>query len=189
MRIAASELGVCRPFNRYEGGGPHRTPPAEPPPPRAARTLIRFYTWGDADCRLAPGTTHATLIDDSRVLDLAVGDVLMLEEVMGPCSGHPADADPSHRHLVRLTRVRHIRDAFDGGRELLAIEWGAIDALPFTLCLSARLPLPDGRRLEHVTIARGIVAAAEQGLSVAAQPARMPDAVRDAPPALACATA
>ena len=32
-----------------------------------------------------------------------MGDVLILEEVRGPHTGQPEDADPSHRHAVRLT--------------------------------------------------------------------------------------
>src|SRR6266516_3426521 len=40
-----------------------------------------------------------------RKQHLKVGDVLIFEEVLGPKTGNPADADPAHRHVVRLTRV------------------------------------------------------------------------------------
>ena len=43
----------------------------------------------------------------ARSRRLAAGDVLMLEEVVGPGTGDPADADPAHRHAVRLTAVTH----------------------------------------------------------------------------------
>ena len=40
-----------------------------------------------------------------RALHLAAGDVLIFEEVLGPKTGNPADADPNHRYAVRLTKV------------------------------------------------------------------------------------
>lgn len=40
-----------------------------------------------------------------RALNLKAGDVLIFEEVIGPGTGNPSDADPRHRQAVRLTRV------------------------------------------------------------------------------------
>ena len=36
--------------------------------------------------------------------NLAINDVLIFEEVIGPNTGNPADADPLHRQAVRLTK-------------------------------------------------------------------------------------
>ena len=161
------------PASRYEVFEPVRAAQAAPLQWRAAHNEIRFYTWGDADCCLAAGTTRATLIDDARVLDLHAGDVLILEEVLGPRTGSVADADPAHRHAVRLTMVERIVDRLFDSRELLAIEWDAADALPFSLCLSARLASPDCRRIEPVSVARGNVVLVDHGRSVSGDPARV----------------
>src|SRR5262249_40021282 len=72
---------------------------------RAAHSTICFYTWGDHECSLPTGATRATLIDDARLLSLNAGDVLILAEQIGPTTGNRADADPTHRHAVRLTKV------------------------------------------------------------------------------------
>ena len=83
----------------------------------------------------------------SRALSLAVGDVLIFEEVLGPRSGLPADADPNHRHAVRLTSVRPVVDRRNG-QPLLEIEWGrqhaAVCAVPDRHRGRARL-LPGAR--------------------------------------------
>lgn len=156
---------------------------------RAAHCGIRFYTWGDLECCLVKGATRATLFDERsapsepggelpgsahspaamaqpvRALDLHVGDVLIFEEILGPTTGNPADADPSHRHAVRLTRVT---PSVDGllGRLVLEIEWAPEDALPFSLCLSARLSAPDCGRLDDISVARGNVVLVDHGRTV-----------------------
>ncbi len=71
-----------------------------------ANNEINFYTWGESECCLPKGATHATLRDvASNRLLLCVGDVLIFEERRGPKTNDPADADPMHRHAVRLKRV------------------------------------------------------------------------------------
>lgn len=77
-----------------------------------------------------------------RRLRLAVGDFLVLEEVIGPETGHTGDADPAHRQVVRLTRVEPTVDPLDG-TPVVEIEWSQEDALTFPLCLSALLPDPE----------------------------------------------
>src|SRR5207237_3767818 len=63
-----------------------------------------------------------------RELRLEVGDVLIFEEVLGPRTGEAADADPVHRHAVRLTKVQPGVDTlFD--LPILEIEWAREDAL------------------------------------------------------------
>jgi hypothetical protein len=147
---------------------------------RAAHCEIHFYTWGDLECCLAPGATRATLWDQSwpppdttgaaaaqamRVLHLHVGDVLIFEEVLGPTTGNAADADPAHRHAVCLTKVTQSVDGLLGYL-VVEIEWAAADALPFSLCLSARLPAPDCRRIDGVSVARGNVVLVDHGRTV-----------------------
>ena len=63
----------------------------------------QLYTWGDADCCLPQGATEATLLGSYP--NLAAGDVLIFQEVMGPQTGVAADADLRHRCAVRLTSV------------------------------------------------------------------------------------
>ncbi|MFL6672240.1 MAG: putative baseplate assembly protein [Massilia sp.] len=137
-----------------------------------AHNAIGFYTWGDSECCLARGATRATLLDEApdggaqRVLDrLREGDVLVFEEVLGPASGAAPDRDPAHRHAVRLTSVERAEDGLLGHR-VLEIGWAPQDALPFALCLSARLAAPDCRVVSGISIARGNVVLVEHGVAV-----------------------
>lgn len=122
-----------------------------------AHNKIPFYTWGDDSCILPKGATRATLCDDDPLhpLLLQPGDVLIFEELRGPNTGEEADADPAHRHAVRLTKVdpearidredsqkripgSDIRDPLTD-QKIVEIEWHPEDALPFSLCASASL--------------------------------------------------
>ncbi|QSQ27583.1 putative baseplate assembly protein [Pyxidicoccus parkwayensis] len=96
---------------------------------------MRFYTWGEDKCCLPEGSTTATLLNEDNVLkDLAVGQVLLFEEVRGATTGRPEDADPSRRHPVRLTGVTFTEDPLLG-KQVVDISWDTEDALPFELCL------------------------------------------------------
>lgn len=87
---------------------------------------IRFYTWGDNECCLPKGAISATIeavrgawvnpITDKNAAGVPqwkweddqlpkIGDLMLFEEVLGPQTGLVADADPQHRHVVRLTHV------------------------------------------------------------------------------------
>jgi hypothetical protein len=121
----------------------------------AAHSLIDFYTWGDAECCLPKGATRATLVNRGGALHLHKDQVLIFEEVVGPRTGNPADADPAHRHALRITSLRETSDPLLGVPALVEIEWAAADALPFALCLSARLAAPDCRRIDRVSVAAG----------------------------------
>src|SRR5262249_13176904 len=109
---------------------------------------------------VAPGGGPAGTV---RALRLQVGDVLIFEEVIGPRTGNPADADPAHRQAVRLTKVTQSVDPLyhpygkDFGQPIVEIEWCAEDALTFPLCISWQAPVPDCGCLENVSIARGNV--------------------------------
>lgn len=144
---------------------------------RKAHGRIAFYTWGGDECRLPCGATRATLVDawrapQERALDLSVGEVLLFEEVVGPDTGRPTDADPSRRHAVRLTRVTPVEDPLgfgkeDGPKPLVEIEWSAEDALPFPLRLSSLAPQNGCEPVEEVSVARGNVVLVDHGRPVA----------------------
>lgn len=129
---------------------------------------MHFYTWRDNNCCLAPGATEATLT--GHLTTLQAGSVLIFEEVLGPDTGNPEDADPTKRWAVRLTRVRY--DNFHGetlvdpltNQAVTRIYWDASDALPFPLCLSAADPMQGGKELFNISIARGNMVPADHGL-------------------------
>jgi hypothetical protein len=103
-----------------------------------------------------------------RSLNIQPGDVLILEEVLGPVTGLPADADPARRHVVRVMSVEAgedtLRKAEDGlPIPYVEIKWSAADALPFTLCISAIGAAPDCVYLENVSVVRGNVVLVDHG--------------------------
>ncbi len=104
-----------------------------------------------------------------RALNLKPGDVLILEEVLGPKTANPADADPTHRQAVRITRVAWAIDTLYppspevSGQPIVEIEWAPEDALAFTLCISAQAPPPACDCLENVSVARGNVILVDNG--------------------------
>ncbi len=105
--------------------------------------------------------------EPARILHLQVGDILIFEEVIGPETGNPADADPTHRHAVRLTKVTPGEDTlYDPPIPIVEIEWAAEDALPFALCLSAIGPAPECAYLEDISIARGNVILVDHGWTI-----------------------
>jgi hypothetical protein len=122
-----------------------------------------------------PGPPPLDTTKLKRALDLQVGDVLIFEEVIGPGTGNPADADPSRRCAVRLVSVTLNMDpvivskvdangtSYDLPTPVVDIEWAAEDGLPFALCLSAIGPAPDCAYLENVSVARGNVILVDQG--------------------------
>jgi hypothetical protein len=136
-----------------------------------ANNTLYFHTWGGRGCCLARGATQATLrgelsyADDAAVrggVHLRPGDLLIFEEVLGPVTGKPVDADPRHRHAVRLTSVAATRDELLD-QPIIEISWAEQDALPFSLCISAIGAAPDCRFLDDITIARANVVAVDHG--------------------------
>ena len=130
-----------------------------------------FYTWGDGQCCLPVGATSATLtgtFPNGAYSSLAAGQVLIFEEVMGPLTGNPADADPTHRWAVRLTYAsttdnsgNPLADPVNPGVLLTNIAWNSEDALPFPLCISSVTSA--GLPVSGVSVARGNAIAADQG--------------------------
>jgi hypothetical protein len=101
----------------------------------------------------------------SPKLHLRPGDVLIFEEVIGPKTGNASDADHTHRHAVRLTRVEAASDPLNG-QPLVEIAWAVEDALPFPLCLSVLGPPPDCKIIHNVSVARGNVILVDHGRTI-----------------------
>lgn len=68
-----------------------------------AHNEMSFYTWCGRECCLTKGATRATLLGSFP--NLHSDDVLIFSEKLGPETGVPQDADPTHQHAVRLTEV------------------------------------------------------------------------------------
>jgi predicted phage baseplate assembly protein len=136
---------------------------------------INFYTWSDTNCCLATGATSATLIrnpaTNANLTSLQPGTVLIFEEVIGPNTGDPEDANPNNRWAVRLTGVQltdykgqPLVDPLNG-QPIAQISWGPEDALPFPLCISSTTDADHGsRELTAVSVARGNIVPADHGI-------------------------
>jgi hypothetical protein len=103
-------------------------------------------------------------------LGLKKDDVLIFEEVIGPKTGNPADADPKHRQAVRLTKVTPAVDPLYPQKEhpefrqpIVEIEWCPEDALTFPLRISAQAPPPDCSCMDNISVARGNVILVDNG--------------------------
>ncbi len=143
-----------------------------------AHNQIEFYTWGGRECCLPKGATSATLVDpageqEDHRLRLAECDVLIFEELYGPRTSLAANADRSHRHAVRITKVTKTRDLLTK-QALLEIEWCEQDALPFPLCLSAVGPPPKCELKTGISVARGNVLLVDHGRTVVDGPWTVP---------------
>jgi hypothetical protein len=139
-----------------------------------------FYTWGARECCLPKGATRATL--RGTFPNLKIGDVIILEEVLGPLTGEKVDANLSHRHAVMLTEVipskkdPPLQDPIGGlfddppnnrPVDITEITWATEDALPFALCISSTTDADHGSRyLKEVSVARGNIVLADHGLSL-----------------------
>lgn len=139
---------------------------------------IKLHDWGHHRYWLPRGATGVDLVGD-LVLDadrgkepgkLKPGDLLLLEEVRNPETVLEDEADPAHRQVVRLTRVKHSRDSLLG-QELTRVTWNEADALQFSLCVSNQSSstgfLPGesyaGTAKSSFSVARGNLALADHG--------------------------
>jgi hypothetical protein len=129
---------------------------------------IRLWTWGDSACCLPTGATAATLVDPAPTEGgpawLRAGDLLLFEEVRGPRTGAPADADPGHRQAVRLTRVAAGMDELYQ-QAIVEVEWAQADALRFPLCISA-VGGPDCELIDPVSVARANLVLVDHGRTI-----------------------
>ncbi|MEW2568930.1 putative baseplate assembly protein [Streptomyces sp. NPDC047070] len=174
---------------------------ADPLELRSAHNTIRLWTWGGETRSLPRGATAATLRDEwrdtetceERRLALRAGDLLVLEEVKGPRTGTPGDADPAHRQVVRLTSVTPAVDRIED-QPVLEVTWAAADALRFPLCLTTHAgrscersemgvpPAGGWGTIEDVTVARGNVVLVDHGRSPDPRGEGLPETVT-VPPA------
>ena len=138
-----------------------------------ANNEIHFYTWGDDRCCLPKGATRATLRarNEAGLVNLQPGDVLIFIEKRNPENGIEQEADPTHRHAVRLTEVKPGTDplfddpATNAPLEILDIQWTAADALPFALCLWDVTP-PRASAKQPAGIALGNIVLADHGQTI-----------------------
>jgi len=129
----------------------------------SARNRIQFHTWGDLRCCLPAGATRATLRATAAALKLRAGDVLILEEVLGP-TGKAVDADADHCQAVRLDRDPVEVDDPLEAIKVLEISWHDDDALRFPLCL---WQYPEGSGMTGASVALGNVVLADHGMTIA----------------------
>lgn len=145
----------------------------------AAHKEMEFHTYGDAACCLPKGATEAAL--RGHFPNLQKGDLLMLVEKLGPVTGNPADADPSHRHVVRITEITEEEDVNfvtpgsppdsppDPFISVTRISWSQEDALPFTLCISGKSP-DSMEILENISVIYGNIALVDHGMTYTDEP-------------------
>lgn len=100
--------------------------------------------------------------DAGHKLQLNKCDVVIFEEVKGPKTGNPSDADPDHCHAVRLIKdPTYTMDPLT--RQLIVeIEWAEEDALPFPVCVSS-IKEDDCTLIKDVTVVRGNVLLVDHG--------------------------
>ena len=142
-----------------------------------ANNEIQFYTWGNERCCLPKGATRATLKqrNDNGLVNLQPDDVLVFVERRNPDNGVEDEANPAHRHAVRLTEVKPGVDPLfqepgsNQDMRVTDIEWAAADALPFPLCLWD--VIVDGQsEKQPVSIALGNIVLADHGRTIKDEP-------------------
>ncbi|MDB5285233.1 MAG: putative baseplate assembly protein [Mucilaginibacter sp.] len=110
----------------------------------ARNNMMHFYTWAEKNCCLPAGATSATL--DTHLLALQTDQVLIFQEVLGPRTGKPGDANPKHRQAVKLKNVELAYDPIGNPngsppdydpKPITKIEWYASDALLFPLWITS----------------------------------------------------
>ena len=172
----AADLPTVVPATRYAAllpAGPVVFTTLAPCPLWTWRSAIPVHTWSDEECVLPRGATQVTLVDGSvaGAGALAVGDLLLLHEVASPRTGEAADADPTRRHIVRLTRVTAPVTDVLSPDALVDVAWGASDALPFDLVVSALVEQTAGPpRRVTCAAAQGNVVLAEHGADLPPPP-------------------
>jgi hypothetical protein len=141
---------------------------------------IFLHAWGDKQCCLPKGATTVDLegdlaydpsTDKSNPWKLKPGDFLLFEEVLGPDTGLAADADPTHRQIVRLRTVQKTFDFLEPDPStgnppmtVTRVTWDITDALTFPVCLSVKLS--SDTYVDHVSVARGNLVLADHGRTI-----------------------
>lgn len=143
-------------------------PPNYLQPLYSAHNEMRFYTWSNERCCLPQGATSASLA--GSFADLHVGDALLLVEVLGPDTGKAGDADPGHRHVVRLSREPRIVTDPLNNEPVTELEWAGADALPFPLCISGVTDEAHGSlSLDAISLVRGNLVLVDHGATVSGE--------------------
>jgi hypothetical protein len=140
----------------------------------SAHNEIAFYAWGNPEFRLPQGATSATL--KGQFPNLVPGDILIFEEVLGPRTGLPGDADPARRCAVQLTSVTPGTDPIGGAfatppvagpTAITEITWQSADATPFAFQVTGEvLASGSARPIDRISVARGNIVLADHGASV-----------------------
>jgi len=87
--------------------------------------------------------------------------LLLLEEVMSPATGLTSDADPSHRHVVRIVSVTPPHAVSkDDPTFISPFTWSSADALPFDLWLTRTI---EGNTITGISVAMGNIVIADHG--------------------------
>jgi hypothetical protein len=143
------------------------TDPQTPPPSPSDKNPNPTYQQRTPNPPQEPPRGHG--------LQLKEGDFLIFEEVRSPTTGVSGDADPTHRHVVCLTRVTLVEDPLapwpgdsgdkPRGTPVLEVEWREEDALPFPLCISAIGRAPECAFIDDVSVAHGNVVLVDHGRS------------------------
>jgi hypothetical protein len=145
----------------------------------------KIHTWGNKQCCVPRGTTTLDLVGD-LVGDptttpptppiLRPGDLLLFEEIKSVRTGLEEDADPTHRQVVRLTKVEKTYDPLPSPPSpavpLTRVTWDRADALTFPLCVSVKLD--NGTFVEDVSMARGNLVLADHGRTIQGEAHRGP---------------
>ncbi|MCR9143973.1 MAG: putative baseplate assembly protein [bacterium] len=143
---------------------------------RMARNELEFYTFGEPSAILPKGSTSAVfkLAGPAGDLNLQAGDVLLFVEKRDPDTGRAFDANPDHRHVVRLNAdpVAGFDDLF--GVDTLEVSWYKSDALPFDLCLGE--VEDEGGPLVPIAVAHANVVLADYGRTVSEEELIPPEA-------------
>lgn len=150
--------------------------------PLENRMLV--HTWGEEECCLPRGATEAFVYarrgGGAVRPSIEPGDHVLLEEVTGVRADARDRPDPSGRAVVTVLEAEGATDPLyradlngdelqlresvdDEPLPLRRIRWGDADALQRPLCLSVRTS--EDEILREVTVARGNVVAADQGLT------------------------
>jgi hypothetical protein len=132
-----------------------------------ARNAMALYAWGEDRACLPRGATEASL-EGGAALGLSAGDIVVLEETVGPETGLPQDADPAHRHAVRLIRDPVVTTDPLTGTAVAKVTWASADALPFPLCIGRVAVKDGGGATALLAVARGNAVLADHGLSLSA---------------------
>jgi len=142
-------------------------PPDDPAQTGTSTPVLAAKGKGSKRAAARAAVAKEAVVEKLRTLrNLKVGDILIFEEVLGPKTGKPTDADPAHRQAVRLTKVTPGIDPLYGqpdGTPIVEIEWASEDALKFPLCISSQEPPPDCGCMENVSVARGNVILVDHG--------------------------